>query len=121
LRLFVALRNEVKTNFLTYKADDNVHFQNTAELNKELVKQGVQYSTMFYANRDHSISGDGEIICLSKNFVFFKRFVSNSINLTLYVLLRGTTASLPFDIQLFGKKFMNMFPLKIIKQMYIYK
>eukprot|EP01127_Copromyxa_protea_P021130 TRINITY_DN7180_c0_g1_i1.p1 TRINITY_DN7180_c0_g1~~TRINITY_DN7180_c0_g1_i1.p1 ORF type:complete len:784 (-),score=128.88 TRINITY_DN7180_c0_g1_i1:19-2034(-) len=39
--------------------DDNVHFQNTAELNKALVEKGIQYDTMFYTNQNHAISGDG--------------------------------------------------------------
>jgi len=40
-------------------ADDNVHFQNTAEFNEVMVEAGIQYSTMFYTNRDHGITGDG--------------------------------------------------------------
>jgi len=39
--------------------DDNVHFQNSMELNKKLISEGIQYETMTYANRNHGISGDG--------------------------------------------------------------
>jgi len=37
-------------------ADDNVHFQNSAELVKILIVQDIAFETMFYTNRDHSIS-----------------------------------------------------------------
>lgn len=36
-------------------ADDNVHFQNTAEYQDVLVKDSVQFETHFYTNRNHSI------------------------------------------------------------------
>lgn len=39
--------------------DDNVHFQHSAELNKVLVQNGIQYETMLYTNRNHGISGFG--------------------------------------------------------------
>jgi len=39
--------------------DDNVHFQNTAELVKVLIDSGKQFEVMFYTNRDHSISSNG--------------------------------------------------------------
>jgi dipeptidyl-peptidase 4 len=38
-------------------ADDNVHFQHTAELANELIKHGKQYQTMIYPNKNHSIAG----------------------------------------------------------------
>lgn len=38
-------------------ADDNVHFQNTAEYMEKLVQKGVQFETQFYTNRNHSIYG----------------------------------------------------------------
>jgi len=36
-------------------ADDNVHFQNGALLANQLVLNNIQFSTMFYTNRDHSL------------------------------------------------------------------
>ena len=38
-------------------ADDNVHYQNTAELAERLVQQGIQFEMQTYTNRDHGISG----------------------------------------------------------------
>ena len=38
-------------------ADDNVHFQNTAELSEALVQQGTQFDLQVYTNRNHSIYG----------------------------------------------------------------
>jgi len=36
--------------------DDNVHFQNSAELNKVLIQNNIQYETMYYCNSAHSIT-----------------------------------------------------------------
>lgn len=38
-------------------ADDNVHFQNAAELTEELVQNGIQFDMQFYVNRNHGIRG----------------------------------------------------------------
>lgn len=38
-------------------ADDNVHFQNTAELTEALVQSGHQFDMQIYTNRNHSIYG----------------------------------------------------------------
>ncbi|MBQ9362650.1 MAG: S9 family peptidase [Bacteroidaceae bacterium] len=38
-------------------ADDNVHFQNTAELAEALVQADIQFDTQVYTNRNHSIFG----------------------------------------------------------------
>ncbi|MDX1640017.1 MAG: prolyl oligopeptidase family serine peptidase, partial [Balneolaceae bacterium] len=37
--------------------DDNVHFQNSVEMVNQLVEAGVQFETMFYPDRNHSIYG----------------------------------------------------------------
>ncbi|MFN0033847.1 MAG: S9 family peptidase [Saprospiraceae bacterium] len=38
-------------------ADDNVHFQHTAEMADELIAKNKQFDTMIYPNRNHGISG----------------------------------------------------------------
>ena len=38
-------------------ADDNVHYQNTAELSEHLVQLGKQFDMQIYTNRNHGISG----------------------------------------------------------------
>ena len=38
-------------------ADDNVHYQNTADLTEALVQAGVQFDMQVYTDRNHNISG----------------------------------------------------------------
>lgn len=38
-------------------ADDNVHFQNSAEYSEALVQAGIQFDMQVYTNRNHSIAG----------------------------------------------------------------
>lgn len=38
-------------------ADDNVHFQNMAELTEVYVQKNIQFESQFYVNRNHGISG----------------------------------------------------------------
>lgn len=48
-------------NFLLVhgEADDNVHFQHTAELTNRLISAGKHFDTQLYPNRAHGIGGDG--------------------------------------------------------------
>lgn len=39
-------------------ADDNVHFQHTAEMANQLIAKNKQFDTMIYPNRNHGIYGD---------------------------------------------------------------
>ncbi len=55
--------------------DDNVHFQNTAEMAKALIKENKQFDTYFYPNRNHGIYGDNARLHLytkMTNFIFEK-------------------------------------------------
>lgn len=41
-------------------ADDNVHFQNSAQMVTALVKANVDFETMYYTNKNHGISGQAD-------------------------------------------------------------
>ncbi len=54
-------------------ADDNVHFQNTAEMVNALVRSNKQFDTYFYPNRNHGIYGGTTRLHLYNkmtNFIF---------------------------------------------------
>lgn len=55
----IDLAKNLKGNFLLIHgtADDNVHFQNSVELVRELQKQGKQFETMYYPDGYHGIGG----------------------------------------------------------------
>lgn len=68
----------LKGNYLLVHgmADDNVHFQNTAEMVNALVKSKKQFDTYFYPNRHHGIRGDNATIHL---FTKMTQFVYEKI------------------------------------------
>ncbi len=54
-------------------ADDNVHFQNSAEMAKALISANKQFDTYYYPNRNHGIYGDNARLHLwdkMNNFIF---------------------------------------------------
>lgn len=55
----VNFANQLKGNYLLVHGmgDDNVHFQNTAEMANALIAANKQFDTYFYPNRNHGISG----------------------------------------------------------------
>jgi len=56
----VNFADKLKGNYLLIHgtADDNVHFQHTAEMANQLIANNKQFDTMIYPNRNHSISSD---------------------------------------------------------------
>ncbi len=52
--------------------DDNVHFQNTVELQNALIKANKQFSSFFYPNRNHGIYGGNttlHLYTMMSNFI----------------------------------------------------
>ncbi len=69
--------DRLKGNYLLVHgmADDNVHFQHTAEMAAALIKANKQFDTYFYPNRNHGIYGDNARLHLftkMTNFIFEK-------------------------------------------------
>ncbi len=62
----VNFADQLKGNYLLVHGlgDDNVHFQNTAEMANALIKANKQFDTYFYPNRNHGIYGDNARIHL---------------------------------------------------------
>jgi dipeptidyl-peptidase-4 len=52
--------DQLKGNYLLVhgSSDDNVHFQNSAEMAAALIRVNKQFDTYYYPNRNHSIFGD---------------------------------------------------------------
>lgn len=55
-------------------ADDNVHFQHTAEMANALIKENKQFDTYFYPNKNHSISGGNSRLHLYTKMTDFIMF-----------------------------------------------
>ncbi len=51
--------------------DDNVHWQNSAELTNELIKANKPFDTFYYPNRNHGIYGDGATMHLMARMTEF--------------------------------------------------
>lgn len=70
----VYFAKHLKGNYLLIHGltDDNVHFQNSAEMMKELIKHKKQFDTYVYPNRNHFINGDNatfHLLTKMTNFV----------------------------------------------------
>ena len=73
----VYFADQLKGNYLLVHgiADDNVHYQNTAEMMNALIKANKQYDTYSYPNRNHGIYGDNARMHLwtkMNDFIFNK-------------------------------------------------
>lgn len=69
--------DQLKGNYLLVHglADDNVHFQNTAEMTNALIKANKQFDTYLYPNRNHAIIGNNARLHLwdkMNEFIFNK-------------------------------------------------
>ncbi len=70
----LAIADKLKGKFLLIHgtSDDNVHFQNSVNLVKALQRANKQFSTMFYPDKNHSITGGGtrlHLFTLMTNFL----------------------------------------------------
>ncbi|MBL7808891.1 MAG: S9 family peptidase [Saprospiraceae bacterium] len=69
---------QLKGSFLLVHglADDNVHFQHTAEMANELVAKNKQFDTMIYPNRNHGIGGGNAKIHL---YTLMTKFLNENL------------------------------------------
>ena len=68
---------EGKNFFLIHgTADDNVHFQNTAQLAASLIKAKVSFKSQFYTDKNHGINPRVHL------FTEFGKFLEEKLSLT---------------------------------------
>ena len=74
----VNFAGQLKGNYLLVHglADDNVHFQHTAEMTDQLIAADKAFDTMFYPNRNHGIGGDNAKIHL---YTLMTRFLDEKL------------------------------------------
>jgi dipeptidyl-peptidase-4 len=74
----VNFADQLKGNYLLVHgmADDNVHFQNAAEMANQLIAADKQFDTMFYPNRNHGIGGGNAKIHL---YTLMTRFLDEKL------------------------------------------
>lgn len=55
----IQFTEKIKGNYLIIHgtADDNVHFQNSAEMVDAMIRQGIRFDSEYYPNKNHGISG----------------------------------------------------------------
>uniref|UniRef100_A0A8D0HJ49 Dipeptidyl peptidase 4 n=1 Tax=Sphenodon punctatus TaxID=8508 RepID=A0A8D0HJ49_SPHPU len=68
---------EVKFLLIHGTADDNVHFQQAAQISKALVDAQVDFQAMWYTDKDHSISGNAH----SHIYTHMSRFLKQCFSL----------------------------------------
>ena len=56
----ISYANQLEGSYLLVhgNSDDNVHFQNSAEMAAALISHNKQFDTYFYPNRNHGIFGN---------------------------------------------------------------
>lgn len=63
-RFDIGLQNKTHLYLVHGLADDNVHFQNSAEFVREMIRQDAPLDMAYYPNQAHSISEDGSLLHL---------------------------------------------------------
>ena len=63
----------IKGNYLLVhgNSDDNVHFQNAAEMTNALIQNGIHFQNLYYPNRNHGIYGGGARLHLYEEMTEF--------------------------------------------------
>uniref|UniRef100_A0A3P9JVW9 Fibroblast activation protein, alpha n=1 Tax=Oryzias latipes TaxID=8090 RepID=A0A3P9JVW9_ORYLA len=72
-------KNFTKVDFLLVHgtADDNVHFQQAAQISKALVDEQVDFEAMWYTDRDHSLSGSARYHAFNHMSHFLQKCLVN--------------------------------------------